>query len=177
VDVGAAAPNSSALSVDPSCLVGSVVGSCGARSRGRCVAFEVFRFSLVRAVLGPVWMSERWLGNSSAWSVVPSCLGRTVVGSCGAWSRCRCVTLGCMVFASFPYKLAMWVYVCPLAYLCIGFWLVFLITWPLSHLLNEKTELLSVAQKKSSDDLFHHNNEIRTDGTDHTDAIMSRMSP
>jgi hypothetical protein len=44
-----------------------------------------------------------------ALSVVPSCSGGSVVGSqvrglgAGVWS------LGCTVFASFPYKLAVWV--------------------------------------------------------------------
>jgi hypothetical protein len=53
-----------ATTLAPSCLGESIVGSCGARSLGRCVAFGVFWFSPVHAVSGPVWMSGRWLQNS-----------------------------------------------------------------------------------------------------------------
>jgi hypothetical protein len=87
--------------------------------------------------LGPVWTSERRLRNSSALNVVPSCLGGSVIGSCGARPRGGCVALGCMIFASFPYNLAMWVWVCLLTYLCISFWPVFLINWSIFLLFNE----------------------------------------
>jgi hypothetical protein len=50
-----------------------------------------------------------------------------------------------MIFVSFPYKLVVRVWVCPLTYNCIGF---SLINWSLLVLLNKKAELLPVAPKK-----------------------------
>jgi hypothetical protein len=45
VDVGAAAPELSGLSVVPSCSGGSHIGPCGAWPQGRCVAFGLYGFS------------------------------------------------------------------------------------------------------------------------------------
>jgi hypothetical protein len=105
VDIGAATPELLHFECRPF-LLGR---KC---PRGRCAVFGAFRFSPVCVVSGPVWTSERRLLNSLR--IVPSCLGGSVVGLCGARPRGRCVALGCLVFASFPYKLAVWVWGMPL---------------------------------------------------------------
>jgi hypothetical protein len=92
-----------------SCLGRSVLGSCGARPRVRCVAFGVFRLSTVCAVLGPAWMSERRLRNLLLVACRPFLLGR--MGHRLEWCAasgpvCHVVLFG---FASFPYKLTVWV--------------------------------------------------------------------
>jgi hypothetical protein len=50
VDVGAAAPGASVLSGATSCYGGSVIGSCGARPRGRCVVFGLYGFRPVSLI-------------------------------------------------------------------------------------------------------------------------------
>jgi hypothetical protein len=134
VDVGAVAPELSALSGVPSCSGGSVVGLCGARPWGRCGVFRVLVLASVRGLGIGVDVGAA-APELSALSGVPSCLGGSSVGSCGARPRGWCVALGCTVFASFPYKLAVWAWVCPLTYLCIGFRPVFLINWSLLNTL------------------------------------------
>jgi hypothetical protein len=113
VDVGAAALELSRFECCPSNLGRSVIGTCGARPRGWCVAFVVLILTSVCG-LGSGVDAGAVAPERDALSVVPSCLGGSVVGSqvrglgAGAWS------LGCSVFASVPYKLTVWVRVCPL---------------------------------------------------------------
>jgi hypothetical protein len=60
VNVGVAAPELSALDGVPSCLGGSIVGSCGARPRGRCVALgcTVFAIFLINWPCGLGYVPE-----------------------------------------------------------------------------------------------------------------------
>jgi hypothetical protein len=103
VDVGAMTFQiSRILSAITSCLGGSVVGSCGARPPVRCVAFGVFRFpASVRGLRTGVDVKKA-APDLSALSVVPSCLSRSVVGSCGGQSQGWCVVFGLFSFCLFP---------------------------------------------------------------------------
>jgi hypothetical protein len=84
--------------LNTSILATSVPDSCGARPWGRCVAFRVFQFSAsVRGLGTGVDVGVAAL-DLSALSVIPSCLGRGDVGSCGARPQDWCVEFGLFGF-------------------------------------------------------------------------------
>jgi hypothetical protein len=99
VNVRAAAPELSRLSVIPSCSGGRVVYSCAARPRGRCVVFGVSVLASVRGLGTGVDVGAA-TPELSALSSVPSCSGGSVVGSCGARPRGQCVAFGVLVLGS-----------------------------------------------------------------------------
>jgi hypothetical protein len=101
---------------------GSVVGSCGARPRGWCVAYRMFRFSLMCAVLGPAWTTERRLRSLPLMECCPFLLGR--MGRWLEWCTSSgpvCCVMVLLIFASFLYKRAVWVLGLSLKIPCIGF--------------------------------------------------------
>jgi hypothetical protein len=63
--------------------------------------------------------------------------------------KCVLIKMGSTVFASFPYKLAMWVRVCPSTYLSIGFWHVSLINWSLLFLIKRKSSYRLLQKRRS----------------------------
>lgn len=112
------------LSVVPSRLGGSVDDSVWCAASGPvCCVWSVSVLASVRGLGTGVDVGAA-APDLPARSGAPSCLGRIVVNSCGARPRGRRVVLGCMVFASFLYKLAVWVS-------CIGFWPVSLLNRPI----------------------------------------------
>jgi hypothetical protein len=100
--------SSRVLSVIPCFLGGSVVSLCGARPRGQCVAFGVSILVFVHGLENSVDV-EAAAPELSTLSVV--LLARVEVSST------RVVRgLGTGV-----WRWVVWVWVCPLIYLCIGF--------------------------------------------------------
>jgi hypothetical protein len=108
VDAEAAAPDCGevacmafiVLTVVPSCLGGRVVDSCGVRAGPACCVWVVSVLATVHG-LGTVWTPERRFRSFSVLSVTSSCLGLSIIGSCGAQPQGRYVAFGCTGFRQF----------------------------------------------------------------------------